>query len=274
MATVLRNTTDTVSYHDALSGTDRAEGLDRWIFVLTAAFYIVIVLAGFIPDSLMKIGMVKAGLRPPFPAALHVHAVVMGGFLLFLFAQTWWVANGRVDRHQRWGPFGGLLALAVIAAGVIVAWTMYHQVWDGLQAAPEAAKAPLQALNHLQDNILLLQIRVLLLFTLLIALGLSARLTEPGLHKRMMIMAPAMALPAAFDRISWIPSTMPTSPMSATLYPLVAIAPLFLWDVYRNRRIHRAYGITLAAYVPLAIMCEYAWDKPWWHETARRVMGV
>lgn len=274
MATVLRPTNDVVRHHDVLTGMDRAEGLDRWIFVLTAALYILIVLLGFIPDSLMKIEMVKAGLRPPFPPILHVHAVLMGSFLLFLLAQTWWAATGNVARHMRWGRFGGLLAFALIVVGFILAPTMYRQVWDGLQHAPPEAKMALQALNSRLDNILLLQMRVGVLFTLLIAIGLMARTRDSGLHKRMMIMAPAMALPAAFDRISWLPNTFPVSPLAPTLYPMLALAPLFLWDVYRNRRIHPAYWTMLAAYVPASWLVHHAWDQPWWHETARRIMGV
>ena len=38
----------------------------------------IIVLAGFIPDSLMKIGLVEMGQRESFPPILHVHAVLMG----------------------------------------------------------------------------------------------------------------------------------------------------------------------------------------------------
>ena len=37
---------------DALSGTDRARSIDRWIFVFMAVWFIAIVLTGFIPDSL------------------------------------------------------------------------------------------------------------------------------------------------------------------------------------------------------------------------------
>ena len=40
---------------DLLSGTPRAHAIDRWIFVFMAAWFIAIVLAGFIPDSLMKV---------------------------------------------------------------------------------------------------------------------------------------------------------------------------------------------------------------------------
>ena len=65
---------------DLLSGTPRAHSIDRWIFVAMAAWFIVIVLIGFVPDAVMKVQMVRAGLRPPFPAIMHVHAVLMGWF--------------------------------------------------------------------------------------------------------------------------------------------------------------------------------------------------
>ena len=44
---------------DMLSGTPRAHSIDRWIFVFMAAWFIAIVLAGFIPDSLAKIAAVS-----------------------------------------------------------------------------------------------------------------------------------------------------------------------------------------------------------------------
>src|SRR5207253_10495607 len=51
---------------DLLSGTPRAHAIDRWIYVSTAASFIAIVLAGFIPRSLSKIAAMQAGQRPPF----------------------------------------------------------------------------------------------------------------------------------------------------------------------------------------------------------------
>ena len=101
---------------DALSGTPRAHAVDRWIFVFMAVWFIAITLTGFIPDSLMKVEMVKAGLRPPFPIVLHMHAVVMGSFLLVLLAQTWLMATGRRAYHMQLGLLGfGLAALLVHA---------------------------------------------------------------------------------------------------------------------------------------------------------------
>ena len=62
--------------------------IDRWIYVFMAAMLITVVLVGFIPDSLGKIAAVQAGERPPFPAAMHIHAVLMGGWMLLLLAQS------------------------------------------------------------------------------------------------------------------------------------------------------------------------------------------
>ena len=61
MATIAGTRGFTERRPDLLSGTPRAHSIDRWIFVITAAWFIVIVLAGFVPDSIMKIGMVEAG---------------------------------------------------------------------------------------------------------------------------------------------------------------------------------------------------------------------
>ena len=259
---------------DLLSGTPRAHALDRWIFVFMAVWFIAIVLTGFIPDSLMKIEMVKAGQRPPFPPVLHVHAVVMGSYMLFLLTQTWLVANGRCELHRRIGPYGALLAAALVVVGFILAPTMYRQTWFALQGAPPEAKEALRALNLWMDNILLLQLRIGFVFAILVALGVRARRADSGFHKRMMIIAPATALPAAFDRMHWIPTTMPASPLGPDLYVLFALAPLFAWDVIRNQRIHRAYWVFLAVALPFTLFVHMAWDTPWWHEAAHRLMGV
>lgn len=259
---------------DHLSGTDRAHGLDRWIFVLMAASYIVITLTGFIPDSLMKIEMVKAGQRAPFPPILHVHAVFMGSFLLLFLMQTYWVATGQQARHERMGPWLGLLAAGLVVVGFILAPTMFHQVWGAMQSAPPEVREQLSVINQFQENVLLLQMSLGLLFALFIALGLRARRTDPGFHKRMMVMAPAMPLPAAIDRITWLPHTVPESSLSASIYPLIVLAPLIAWDFTRNGRMHRAYWVMLAVYIPINAIIYWAWDTPWWHALARRIMGV
>ncbi len=259
---------------DALSGTPRAHAIDRWIFVFMAVWFIAIVLAGFIPDSIMKVGMVQAGLRPPFPIVLHMHAVLMGSFLLLLLTQTVLMATGRRALHMRLGIVGIVLAVALVTVGFVLAPTMYYETWNALQSAPPAAQAKLQEVLSIKEDILLLQLRIGILFPLFLAIGIRARSGNAGLHKRMMILATVMALPAGIDRIPWLPSMMPASPLLVDFYTVLAISPMLVWDVIRNHSLHRAYWIWFAVTIPFAVIVNLLWDTPAWHATAKQIMGV
>ena len=259
---------------DRLSGTPRAHAVDRWIYVFTAASFIVIVLAGFIPSSLGKIAAVQAGTRPPFPLVLHLHAILMGSFLLLLLAQTTLVATGRCALHRRLGLLAMVLAPALVVVGVLLVPGSYRGVWNAAQVAPPGAREQLELLLPRLDNIMLLQLRVGLLFPLLLWIGLRARGKEAGLHKRMMILAPAMALAAGIDRIPWLPTTLPASPLAPDLYTLLAVSPMLAWDVVRNRSVHKAYWVWLAVSLPVTVAVHLLWDTPWWHSAAPRLMGV
>jgi hypothetical protein len=274
MATIAQGFARSESRIDVLSGTPRTHAIDRWIFVFMAAWFIAIVLTGFIPDSIMKIGMVRAGARPPFPPVLHVHAVLMGSFLLLLQAQTWLMATGRSALHMKLGIAGVVLAAALVAVGFILAPTMYYETWNALASAPPEARAKLQELLSIKEDILLLQLRIGILFPLFLAIGIRARRGNAGLHKRMMILATVMALPAGIDRIPWLPTTMPASPLSVDLYTVLAVSPMLVWDVVRNHSLHRAYWIWFAVTIPFAVAVNLLWDTPAWHATARQIMGV
>jgi hypothetical protein len=262
-----------VGGQDRLSGT-RTGTIDRWIYVFTAASFIVLTLLGFVPDSLEKIAAVKAGQRPPFPIILHVHAVLMGSFPLLLLAQTILAATGRISRHRLLGLAGMVLGPALVVAGFILVPTIYHSVWNAAQAAPPQVRPELQKTLGLLDDIMLMQLRIGLLFPVMLAIGLWARKTDPGLHKRMMMLAVAVALPAAIDRIAWLPTTFPASPLATDLYTLAAISPMLAWDVIRNRGLHAAYWIWLGASLPVTVAAYLLWNTPYWHATARHLMGV
>jgi len=248
--------------------------VDRWIFVGMAVWFIAIVLSGFIPDSITKVGLVQTGQRAPFPIVLHMHAVLMGSFLLLMLAQSWLMATGRKAQHMRLGLIGMVLAPALVVVGFVLAPTMYHMLWDAAQAAPAGKQAELQGALGIWEDILLLQIRIGITFAIFMAIALTARVKDSGMHKRMIFLAVAMALPAGFDRIPWLWSTMPWSPMSADIWVLVAVAPMFLWDLARNRWVHPAYVIWAAVNIPFAIAVFGLWDTPWWHHVARQIMGV
>lgn len=274
MATIAQGLSVKKPRPDFLSGTPRAGFIDRWIFVFMAAWFILIVLTGFIPDSLQNLAMIKAHQRPPYSLMANVHAVVMGAFLLLLFAQTLLVAIGRSDLHRRLGLVGMVLAPTLVVVGFILAPTNYHTVWQGAHFGPPPVQAALAPVVPLLENILLLQIRVGVLFSLFLTMGLLARGRNDGFHKRMMILGTAVTLPAAFFRIAWLPSTLPVLPLSLDVYVLLAIAPMLVWDVIRNRALHRAYWVWLPIYVAGSLLVNRLWDTPWWHTTARYILGT
>ncbi|HEY7807653.1 MAG TPA: hypothetical protein VIC34_10685 [Croceibacterium sp.] len=251
------------------------EFIDRWIWVFTAALIIATVLAGFVPDSIMKVGLVEAGKRPPFPPVLHVHAALMASWLLLLLTQTTLMATGRRVLHMQVGVAATVLAPAIVVTGLVLVPTMYHAAWAAGHAAdPGLAPNAVPAKMAFQTNIALNQIRAGLLFPICVAIGLLARRTDAGLHKRMMILATVLPLGAAISRITWLPTTSPQSGLTIDLFPLLVVAPMFAWDLYHLRRVHRAYLIWLALLLPCIALDYLLWNSPWWFATVPRLMGV
>jgi hypothetical protein len=242
--------------------------IDRWIYTFMAASFVVIALLGFIPDSIVKIAAVKAGERPPFPPVLHVHALLMASFLLALLAQTLLAATGRLQFHRRLGLLSAALAVAIVATGIMLVPTMYHQVWLAAQTAPPAMRESLRQVVLVRDDIMLLQLRMGALFPLFMVIAFQARKSDSELHKRMMILSVAMILPAAIDRITWLPSTFPASPVGTDFYTIVSVLPMFAWDVFRTRSMPKPYLIWLAVNMPFALVVHNLWGSPWWHSVA------
>jgi hypothetical protein len=184
------------------------------------------------------------------------------------------MATGRKGLHMQLGVVSVAVAALLVLVGGVLAPTMYYQTWDALQAAPAAARAELEQALGIRENILLLQLRIGILFPLLLAVAVRARKDDPGLHKRMMILATVVPVEAAIARMTWLPTTMPGSPLSSEIFTLAPVVPMVLWDVVRNRRVHPAYWWFLALYFGTAAVVELLWDTPRWHAAAKTIMAV
>ena len=82
------------------------------------------------------------------------------------------------------------------------------------------------------SNLLLEQSKVVLLFPLFVVWALLVRKEDPETHKRLIILATLLPLPAAFDRMTWLPMTQPDSPTSIHLYYLLWLSPALIYDVW------------------------------------------
>lgn len=274
MTIAINGSTGAAFSQDNLSGAIRENAVDRWIYVFTAATFIALVLVGFVPDSMGMVAAVQAGITPPLPIVLHVHAVLMGSLLLLLLAQTILVAIDKRDFHVQLGIAAMVLMPAVLVTGVVLVPTMYHFVSNAAQNAPPQARPQFQFLSHLLENVFLAQVRIGLTFAVCMGIALQSRKSDPGTHKRLIILAIATALPAAFDRMHWLPTTMPNNLLGPDIYTVLAFSPMLIWDLIRNHKLHRAYMIWAAIFIPISTVIYALWDKPWWHATARQIMGV
>lgn len=245
-----------------------ASFVDRWIYVFMAVLLVTTVLVGFVPDSLDKIAAVREGARAPFPPALHVHAVLMGSWMLLLLTQTVLMATGRRQWHMQLGVLGMILAPALVIAGVYLVPTNLRLAIAFSAGAPPEVQEQVQGFLHFMTDIALTQFRIGITFLILVFLALRARKHDSELHKRLMILATIAPTPAAWDRMTFIPHTLPNSPLSQDLWPLLLIAPMFLWDVYRLRSVHKAYWIYAAVMLPGAIAMNLLWGSDWWHSVA------
>jgi hypothetical protein len=249
-----------------------AQFADRWIYVFMAGLFFVTVLVGFIPDSRSMLAAVEAGERPPLPPILHLHAIAMGAWISLLLVQTTLVATGRRAQHRKLG----LVAVGLVPVMLFGFVGVVAPRFAALASLPPDAMSPdaLANAKMIASNFLLEQSRVTVLFAAFATWALLVRRKDPETHKRLLILATLIPLPAAYDRIEWLYTTMPTSPTTVHLYLLLWLAPALLYDIWRRGSVHRAYVIGIAANLPFIVFSHVAWGAPWWVATAPRLFGI
>lgn len=267
MATRSAEVTDTSSVGGTFANT-----ADRWIYVFMAGLFVVTALVGFIPNSIGLLESIAAGQRPPLPTAYHIHAVLMGSWLLLLLAQTTLMAVGNREHHMKLG----LVSIVLVPLIVMAMLGIIDAMWSWIASIPEDAMPPgaLSELKVIVSDILLPQLRIVILFPVLIAWAVYVRRTDPETHKRLMIIASVLPLPAAIDRMSWLPLTIPENPASIHLYTLLLLLPALIYDLVRKGTLHRAYVIGIAINLPFVIATHMLWSSPWWLAVAPTLVGV
>jgi hypothetical protein len=245
---------------------------DRWIYTFMAALFVAVALIGFVPDSVSVLAAVDAGRRPPLPPVLHAHAIAMGAWLLLLLTQTTLVATGHTTQHRKLGLVGTVLAPII----VVLMYAVAKSAGSALAAIPPGAMPAeqLAGTKFLVNNLLLEQIRSMALFGGLVAWALLVRKRDSETHKRLLIVATLIPLPAALDRIAWLPTTLPERPVSGDLYLLLLLAPVLIYDLVRQGRVHRAYLIGIGLNLPFVIAAHLLWGTPWWQATAPALLGT
>jgi hypothetical protein len=167
----------------------------------------------------------------------------------------------------------GLAPLLVII-GILLVPAMRVPLAEAFKAAPPDLAPQLRQALHTTMNIVLLQMRIGVGFAGLYTIGILARKTDFELHKRLMILATAAPMPAAIDRMTWLPSSLPAGILSVDIGMLAIISPMLLWDLYRLKKVHKAYIIWFLVNLPMVVFGHIAWGTGWWEQTAFRMLGI
>jgi hypothetical protein len=230
---------------------------DRPIYLFMTLLFLATAVTGFAPRS----AAILTGEMPIPPVAVHVHAAMMLSWLLLLVAQASLAASGRIALHRTLGTISYVLAPALFVALVavtIVAYGTLTKVGQGVLAS----------------NILVLQMRSILLFPTFYLWAIAVRTSAPETHKRAMLVATLVLVDAAIARMPWLPGTNLTSTYDGVhLWLLVLLLPALVSDVVRYGRVHRVYVVGLALLLPWIVATHFIWNNPRWHAFAASLMG-
>lgn len=170
-------------------------------------------------------------LRPLFPdrpspseAVFYVHGAMFTAWIVLLLVQASMVATGRTALHRRIGPFGALLAVAMVVLGT----------YGGLVAAHRATgfvEIPIPPLQFLAVPIF-----DMVLFATFVWLAVAKR-GDPQTHKRWMLLATINLVTAAIAR--W-PGVFELGPLAFFGLTDLFIAALAVWDLRSRGRLHFA----------------------------------
>ena len=249
--------------HDGVGGQapSLAEVIDRWLYVLMALFLIAVILLGFVPDSFARIADIDAGGRALFLWEEHFHALTMASWMALLLTQTVLMATGRGGWHMQLGVLGMVLAPVMVVAGVMLVPAVFESRIADIEAAGPAGQAELAEALRNMTNTVLVQLRAGFCFLVLAIAALVARRRDAGLHKRLMILATIAPIGAALARMPFLWQTQPEAPTSTLLWPAICVVPMLLWDIYRQRAIHRDYWIFLAVTVSTGVAVAFLWNS-------------
>jgi hypothetical protein len=218
----------------AASSTFAARRTQRF-YVWMAVTFMAIAVLGFVPTYWLP--MTRGTLA--VPPIIHIHGVVFFAWIALYIVQTWLGATGNWSRHREVGVVGVSLATAMLIVGLATAATsMKLNDARGFDVAGRQFS--------------IVSVTAILLFAVLVAIAL-VNVRNPGVHKRLMLVATASLLQAPIGRVfATLAGVRPGGPhrpppVGVTIAPglvadlLIAVAMIRDWRT--QGRVHPAYWI-------------------------------
>ena len=223
-------------------------------FFTMSLFLLVTAVIGFAPRS----ASIISGTRASPPPIIHIHAALMLTWLATLVVQSGLSAAGMKRLHMRLGFFAFAL-IPTVAGGMTLA-TLSRFMTD-------------TEISQGTYNLLLVQIRAIIMFLIFAIWGIAVRRKSSDSHKRFLLAATIAVLGASFTRMPWIPRGFSTFELLST-YQFLLFVPIVAYDIFSRGRLHRATAICMGLWVTAGVLVNLARGTDWWFETAPKLVNA
>lgn len=177
---------------------------------------------------------------------LPLHLVLHGCTLLAWYAclaiQATLVASGHVHLHRRLGKFGAVVAVAVVVSTIPTLAGFLPRVDAGLVLMHATPAQAALAMPRVASIVVPGSVG-LLLFSILVAAAIRWR-RWPDAHRRLMLFASLTIIGPALSPARLFGGVLASFPGPLLLFAMLAICAGY--DLYTQRRLHRATGWSLA----------------------------
>lgn len=192
---------------------------DRKFFTAISLAFVAVTFIGFAPTYYLR-GLSS---QPALSPLVHLHGVLMSGWILLVAAQTGLVAMRRMDLHRSLGVAGFGLAVSMMVVSYLTALSAVHR-----------GTLPLSFLI-VPMGALIVPMGALIVFPVLIGAAFLLR-RRGDYHKRLVFIATTELMNAAVDRLpgvarEWTPFYIGTD---------VFLLALVIYDLATLRRLHPA----------------------------------
>jgi hypothetical protein len=226
--------------------------LNKYFYLSMSLLIAAIVVYGFsftVNDNLFHPAV-------PRPLILWVHGSAFSLWVAFLIFQSTLVRTRNVKWHRFFGWFGAALAAVMVPLGIATSIIMGR--FDTYQLRQSGS-----------DAFLIVPLYDMVAFAVFIGLAITWR-KQPELHRRLIFIGTCGLLDAAFGRIGYL--------FEHSLFFLCLDLVIVLGvvrDLFVNRRVHKAYLVSLPALIIVQAFVIYTWrsGSAWWLHIAHALLG-
>ncbi len=215
-----------------MSNENKGATLSLTYFIGMAIYLTLIVIVGFWPtyfgnmffgQELVKNGILEISWKT------HIHAFVFMTWMALLICQTILVARNKTRVHMKLGKYGYLWGILVAAFGFfMIFFVIKTGVTQGLTTISKAIPGIFRSSAFV----------AIFEFGILLGLGYHYR-TSPNDHKRYMLFATIALANAAAGRWGILVGEW-TGTWTPEIIHFAMVGPIWAFDVYKDKRIHKA----------------------------------